>query len=246
MSRRNRDRRFVQTSSRIPLGSARWSFYADAAHGVLFGTAPALASWQGRTTATQFVPGTAPDLIYTFAGGTKTAIQFVKGSSEYLLANALASVIQGDDTVFALALHLTIDATAASDTIFSAGLSSDATKFWSIAMTGTPATNLRISGRGTGDGATVNSAAVAITSAAEHVLTAARGAASVRVGVDGSFTDLAHNIGSVPSLDRVAIGGLIRNAFSLPSSISVRRFGLIAGAFTDADDAAINAAWMGK
>lgn len=230
----------------LPLGAARWTFLADADHGVTLGSAPAVASWQGRTTAVQFVPGTAPDLIATFAGGGRAAVQCVKGSSEYLLANALASVVQGDDTVFALALHLTIDATAAGDTLFSAGLSTDATKFWSVALTGTPATNLRISGRGTGDGATVNSAALPITASVEHVLTLARTSASVRVGIDGSFADLAHNIGSLPALDRVALGGLIRNAFSLPSSISVRRIGLIAGAFTDADDAALNTAWLGK
>lgn len=229
-----------------PLGASRWAggFYFDADQRVALGTSPQVGTWTSTGNAIAAAPVTAPpDLVYSFSVRSMASVQFVKASTEDLECDAAGAAIAGDDVEFLLAMHLTIDALATNDCIISFGDASDANQRWALRASSGAA--LRLNTRGTGDAAQVNSGSVTVATGTEYVLTLARAAAATRCGLNGAFTDLTVNCGAL-TVDRCTIGALrLNDVASTPASISVRRAALSVGAGTDADVAAIVAAWLG-
>lgn len=229
----------------IPLGVGTWDYLWDAEHGRTGD--PDVTRLEARLGSEPFVAGTAPAYSATAFAGTRPGLAFVDASTEYLTANEAAGIASGDDTVFSVAMHLTIDTTTSSDTIFGFGTNADDTHYLRLRVASS-GNAVVLEGRGAADGSVVTSATTAaVTDGAEYTLVMVRHAATWDLYLNGvkAVDGVAFALGDLGTLTRFAIGALVRTTVTNYAGMTVRRCAVRSGALTQEQVDVIHAAWSG-
>lgn len=230
----------------IPLGVGAWDYLWDADHGRTGD--PDITRMEARLGSAPLLTGTSPSYGVTTFTGDRPGVVFVDASSEYLLANEAAVIASGNDTVFSVAMHLTIDTTTSSDTIFGFGTDANDTHYLRIRVAST-GNAVVLEGRGEGDGAVVTSASSApVVDGSEYTLVMVRNAATWDLYLNGVkvINGVAFALGDLGVLTRFSVGALVRTTVTNFAGMTLRRLAIRSGALAQEQVTLIHTAWFGN
>jgi hypothetical protein len=222
----------------VPLGGV-WLEYWEADRGLA--VSGDVTSWTGLRGTVLLPPAAAPSV--GVIGGTRTAVEFVSASSEYLAVatGPLATFASGDDTPFTLAYHCVLPSPSVGGRVSGWGNPGNALQHLSIYT----ASGTAVNAQGNAGAGNVTGAPGAVVAAStEYVLTFARSGINMRIGVNGSYSDTAFDLGNV-TVTQYAIGCLLRTSAGSYGDLLLRRHAISAKALSDTQCNALGA-WLGR